>query len=65
MMAPFDRYLKSLNASDTQADKMRKLLAAYNLRKQGGGFVSIRKQDDDLDLDDDDIDDLVELDRRA
>ena len=54
--APFGRYLRSLRPTDTEADRMRKLLQVYDLR----GFTRVRKQDEDLDRDDDDIDDLVD-----
>ena len=64
--APFDRYLRSLEPTDTEADRLRKLLQNYNLRKEGGHFVTVRKQDPDPDLDDDDLDDIVDsIDERA
>jgi hypothetical protein len=44
-IAPFDRYLASLKDGDSESTKMQKLLAAYNLRKQGGDYVAVRKQD--------------------
>jgi hypothetical protein len=44
--APFDRYLASLEPTDSESTKMQKLLAAYNLRKEGSHFVTVRKQDE-------------------
>jgi hypothetical protein len=42
MTAPYDAFLKSLNESDTEADRMRKLLRHYKLR----GFTRVRKRED-------------------
>jgi hypothetical protein len=56
MTAPYDKFLRSLKPGDTEGEKLRKLLAVYDLR----GLTRVRKQDEDLDLDDDDLDDLVD-----
>jgi hypothetical protein len=64
MSAPFDRYLASLRPGDSESEKLRKLLATYGLRKEGGHFVTVRKdRGDDLtvdDLTDEDIDEINE-----
>jgi hypothetical protein len=46
MTAPYTEFLRSLKPTDSEAERLAKLLRAYGMHKQRGGFVRVRKDGD-------------------
>jgi hypothetical protein len=52
MTAPYTEFLRSLKPTDSEAERLAKLLRAYGIHKQRDGFVAVRKGRDREEADD-------------